>query len=169
MTELVDIFIKPMEEAGLDYFVTGSVAAMVYGEPRLTNDINLVVFIKAAETAILARAFPETGYYLPPDDVLQLEAIRSQRGHFNVIHLPTMLKADMYFSGKDELHRWAHDNKRVFTIDGTAVSFAPPEYVIVRKLQYYKEGRSEKHLRDIGAMLAESGDTFNGEFLYQTI
>ncbi len=39
-----------------------------------------------------------------------------------------------------------------------SITLAPPEYVIVRKLEYYREGGSEKHLRDIRAMLAISGD-----------
>jgi len=45
--------------------------------------------------------------------------------------------------------------------DGETIMLAPPEYVIVRKLEYYREGRAEKHLRDIRAMLAVSGDQLN--------
>ncbi len=42
--------------------------------------------------------------------------------------------------------------------DGETIMLAPPEYVIVRKLEYFREGGSEKHLRDIRAMLAVSGE-----------
>jgi hypothetical protein len=42
-------------------------------------------------------------------------------------------------------------------LEGKKVVFAPPEYVIVRKLEYYREGGSEKHLRDIRSRLAISG------------
>jgi hypothetical protein len=42
--------------------------------------------------------------------------------------------------------------------EGETVVLAPPEYVIIRKLEYYREGGSEKHLRDIRSMLAISGE-----------
>jgi hypothetical protein len=47
---------------------------------------------------------------------------------------------------------------RLMEFAGETVSLAPPEYVIVRKLEYYREGGSGKHLRDIAGMLQVSGD-----------
>ena len=49
-------------------------------------------------------------------------------------------------------------NSRKMEYRGELIVIAPPEYVIVRKLEYFREGRSEKHLRDIRAMLAVSGE-----------
>jgi len=49
MIELIATFIKPLEQHGLSYLVTGSVAAMAFGEPRLTNDIDLILEIRAQE------------------------------------------------------------------------------------------------------------------------
>ena len=50
-------------------------------------------------------------------------------------------------------------------IDGIQVAFAPPEYVILRKLEFFREGRSEKHLRDIAAMLSEAGPLIDSSFI----
>ncbi|MCF7675607.1 MAG: hypothetical protein K9N23_20995 [Akkermansiaceae bacterium] len=169
MTELLEIFIKPLAHHGLDYLVTGSVAAMAYGEPRLTNDIDLILDIRGTDVAPLVAAFPAADFYLPPPEVIHCERIRPQRGHFNIIHQQTMLKADVYLAGSDPLHRWAFEHARHLEIDGIPVNFAPPEYVIIRKLEFFREGGSEKHLRDIAAMLAESGAELDHEVLNRQI
>lgn len=60
-------------------------------------------------------------------------------------------------TGRDELHAWAFRLKRAVQFEGETVRLAPPEYVILRKLEYYREGGAEKHLRDIRSMIAVSG------------
>jgi hypothetical protein len=152
------LFTQRLEELGIRYIVTGSVASIAYGEARLTHDVDLVVDLMAADVDKLAMAFPTSLFYLPPVEVLQVEARRTQRGHFNIIHHDTGFKADVYPCGRDRLSLWGMDNARRIEIEGQHVSFAPPEYVILRKLEYFREGGSEKHLRDIEGILATSGD-----------
>jgi hypothetical protein len=60
--------------------------------------------------------------------------------------------------GDDELHAWAFSRAREYQIGDLAVHVAPPEYVIVRKLEFYREGGSPKHLRDIRGMLDVSAE-----------
>ena len=50
-------------------------------------------------------------------------------------------------------------------MEGDTIQLAPPEYVIVRKLQYFREGKSQKHLRDISRMLLAMGDEWKREAL----
>lgn len=165
MTDLVEAFIRPLESAGLSYVITGSVAAMVYGEPRLTNDIDLILELDESSVSILESAFPEPDYYRPPTELILIETARGQRGHFNLIHNDSMLKADVYLVGADPLHRWAFAKHRRLDLGGVTASFAPPEYVILRKIQFHKEGGSAKHLSDIRSMLAESGDMIDAAFI----
>lgn len=80
-----------------------------------------------------------------------------------------MLKADIYLAGSDPLHHWAFQNQVKIDIDGIPVSFAPPEYVILRKLEFFREGESEKHLRDIAFILNESGDEIDQSYLIDQI
>ena len=169
MIELIGTFIKPLELHGLRYVVTGSVASMAYGEPRLTNDIDLILQIQASDCPTMVRAFPETDYYLPPPEVILNEQNRCQRGHFNIIHQHSLLKADVYLAGADPLHRWAFAQARPIEIDGVLVKFAPPEYVIIRKLEFHREGGSGKHLRDIAAMLIEPDTVLDSDFLVREI
>jgi hypothetical protein len=60
-------------------------------------------------------------------------------------------------------------NRREIKLGDDSVWIAPPEYVIVRKLQYFEEGRSEKHLRDINAMIERSGDEIDESLLIRWI
>jgi hypothetical protein len=138
--------------------VTGSVASMVYGEPRLTHDVDIVIELHVRDADRITALFGEEDFYCPPEDAIRVEAARPARGHFNIIHYPTGFKADFYVVGRDTLHRWAMERRMMIEAEGGAVWLAPPEYVILRKLEYYREGGSEKHLKDIAAMLQASPD-----------
>lgn len=147
-------FIEPLERLDLPYCITGSVAASIYGEPRLTADVDVVLVFRAEDIAALSLAFPHTAYYVPPEETLRLELARASRGHFNLIHLVTQFKADVYVAGQDPLHAWALEQRRRIDLEGAGAWIAPPEYVIVRKLEYLREGGSDKHSRDIRFILA---------------
>jgi hypothetical protein len=149
-------FIGPLESLGVAYCITGSVAASVYGEPRLTADIDVVLMLRGSDLAGLRAGFPEADYYVPPDETLLLETSRSVRGMFNLIHHATQFKADIYVARSDPLHAWALEHRRRIRLGATQAWIAPPEYVILRKLEYLREGGQDKHVRDIRFMLANT-------------
>lgn len=163
------IFTRKLESLGLRYMVSGSVAAIYYGEPRLTNDVDLIVLLTQNDVTRIEEAFPTEEFYCPPREVISLELTRDQRGHFNLIHHETGFKADVYLVGRDELHLWALSRAEPVELDDDVVRFAPPEYVIVRKLQFFQEGGSEKHLRDIGRMVECLGPEWSRETLLALI
>lgn len=154
--DLVSIFITRLNNLGVKYIVTGAVASIIYGEPRLTHDVDLVIELNKDDIADFVSAFPLKEFYCPPEEIINVEISRQQRGHFNLIHHETGFKADVYLSGEDKLHRWALDNRKCVDYEGESLWLAPVEYVIIRKLAYYQEGRSEKHIRDIQSMLVIS-------------
>ncbi|MFK7909708.1 MAG: hypothetical protein AB8F34_03815 [Akkermansiaceae bacterium] len=159
------LFTSPLQSRGIRYMVSGSVAAIFYGEPRLTNDVDIVLWITSAEVDSLIDAFPETNFYCPPKEVILGEMARPERGHGNLIHHETGFKADLYFVAGDPLHIWGLSNTRDGEIDGETFRLAPPEYVIVRKLEFYREGNSPKHLRDIHRILATMENNLDTELL----
>jgi hypothetical protein len=156
--DLIELFAQPLNQAGIRYLVSGSVAAMLYGEPRLTHDIDFVVFLRSEDAPRLSTIFPPPQFHVPPAAVIVEEMARERRGHFNIIHVDSGLKADFYTAGRDDLHAWAFRHARRYAIGKNTITLAPPEYVILRKLEYHRAGGSEKHLRDIRGMLAISGD-----------
>jgi hypothetical protein len=143
-------------------------AGILYGEPRLTHDVDIVVALTSRDVQRFIDAFPLDEFYCPPEDVLAIEVRRGQRGHCNLIHHDSGFKADIYIAF-DELHRWALVHRKELTLDGLRVSVAPIEYVILRKLEYFREGGSEKHLRDIRGMLEVSGAQIDRPLLEQWI
>jgi hypothetical protein len=152
--DLLDIFIAPLEAGKFEYMVTGSVAATFYGEPRLTHDIDLVLALKPDVIEPFLSQFPAEEFYCPPYEVVHLEMIRRTFAHFNLIHHDSGYKADIYPLSNDALHQWGFENRHRVTIKhNLELWLAPPEYVILRKLQYFREGGSQKHLSDIKKML----------------
>jgi len=169
MDSLFVAFTTRLEQAGVPYMVTGSVASMIYGEPRLTLDVDLVIEIDEPHIDALCGAFPLEEFYCPPADVIRLESRRPRRGHFNIIQHSTGLRADVYTVGRDPLHHWAMSQRRSLAVEGNSLHVAPPEYVILRKLEYYREGQSQKHIDDIRGMLSHSSDEIDFAFVEQKV
>ena len=167
--ELYQIFIHPLNAADILYMVTGSVASIIYGQPRMTHDIDLVVEVPPDRLPDFITRFPESDFYCPPLAVIQTEAQRESRGHFNLIHHQTGFKADIYPAGSEEFLKDGLRRRRKVVRGESFIWVAPPEYVIVKKLQYYAEGRSSKHITDIRGMLDVSGDIIDRELLINWI
>jgi hypothetical protein len=163
------MFTQRLNALAIPYMVSGSVAVIIYGEPRLTHDVDLIVVLDLGRIPQLREAFPSAQFYCPPAEVIAVEATRDQRGHFNIIHHETGFKADLYLSGRDPLHAWGLARARQLELEGQTLFVAPPEYVILRKLEYYREGGSEKHLRDIRSILNTSPDAVQTAELEQQI
>ncbi len=106
MYDIATTFVNPLNDAGIVYMVTGSVASMLYGIPRYTNDVDLVMSLPVKQAELLTEVFPEDDFYCPPLEVLTMEISRPLRGHFNIIHHETGYRADVYLLGTDPLHRW---------------------------------------------------------------
>ena len=81
--DLFRVFTDRLEGTGISYMVTGSVASMVYGEPRLTHDVDIVIELEVGASERLCALFREEGFYCPPEDTIRIEAARPARGHFN--------------------------------------------------------------------------------------
>ena len=166
---LFQIFTSRFNQTEIDYMVTGSIAAIIYGQPRLTHDVDLVVELHRDQIPKLLDQFPQDLFYCPPEEVIRIEIARESRGHFNLIHHDTAFKADIYPINSEQLHHWAIANRRKVIVDNDTLWLAPPEYVIVRKLQYYREGHSSKHLTDIQIMIEFSPDLVHNEKLLNFI
>lgn len=152
LPEWIRSFIEPLERADIRYAITGSVASMLYGEIRLTNDVDLLVWVGRESVAALLALYPERDFYVPPLDAA-LDEHRRGRGGFNVIHHSSGAKADVYFGSHFGIEGWSLHRRRRIDVDGLGLWLLAPEAVIVGKLRFYREGHSPKHLRDIEGIL----------------
>jgi hypothetical protein len=164
--ELYDLLaqvIAVFQRLRIPYFVTGSLASMAYGEPRLTNDIDIVAQITEADIPGLLSAFPETEFYISEDAVRDAVQHRNQ---FNIIHPSSGLKVDVVIQKDSEFDRSRFSRTHIIRPVATyEAAFASPEDVIVKKMEYFMEGGSEKHLRDIASMLRISGDDLDMTYI----
>lgn len=139
-----------LEAQHVPYRVVGSLASMAYGEPRFTNDVDILVALTRDKIPVLCETFTPPDYYLSENAMR--EAI-SRKGQFNLIHIPSGLKVDFIIARSDEYTRVEINRGKRLSVPGEFNAwFAGPEDIILNKLIYYKEGLSEKHLRDIASM-----------------
>jgi len=161
--ELLQKVAEAFEKLHIPYLVTGSVASMAYGEPRLTNDIDIVAAIEARHMQGLLKAFPEDEFFVTEEMIK--DAI-SNLGQFNIIHPASGLKVDVILKKNSPFDNSRFSRaRRIHPAESYEASFAAPEDVIIKKMEYYKEGASEKHLRDITGILRISGDIVDKDYI----
>jgi len=153
---------QKLNAAGVKYFVSGSVAAMHYGESRLTIDIDVVVHLRFGDVSSILDAFSEPDFFVQKESVIR--ALRED-GQFNVIQPSTGMKIDFMCAEVSAYNDSRFARVQSMEEHGTTVWFSAPEDVILKKLEYFKEGASDKHLRDIASMIKVSGATFDRDYL----
>jgi len=154
--ELLRHAARCFEKHGIRYFITGAVAAIAYGEPRLTNDIDIVVDLIVEDIPKLKSCYPEDEFYLEEDSARRAVRHRSQ---FNIIHPGSGLKIDVMVAKGDAFDRSRFlRSRRLRPVEDMEIPFASPEDVILKKMAFCNEGASDKHLRDIAGILKISGD-----------
>lgn len=165
--ELLGKLSQVLEDLGIQYLITGSVATIAYGEPRFTNDIDVVVRLFPFQVDGFCAAFPASDFYLSPETVREAVERRSQ---FNIIHPTSGLKIDVMVADTSDFNesRFAR-GRRLQVAPETEVDFASPEDVIIKKLTFYREGGSDKHLRDIRGVLAVMGDEIDRSYIDQWV
>jgi hypothetical protein len=163
--DLLRHVVSVLERMRVAYLVTGSVATIYYGEPRLTNDIDIVARLPARGAAEFCRAFPPGEFYVSEEAALEAVA---QHGQFNIIHPASGLKVDIIIPADSpfDLSRFARVT-RVQPAPDFDAAFASVEDVIIKKLEYYRDGGSEKHLRDIAGVLKVSGARVDREYVHE--
>jgi hypothetical protein len=149
------IVVQIIEGHGIDYMIVGSIAGTLYGEPRLTNDMDIVLAMMPHTAASFLSGFDPKEFYLPPVEILAHEATRG--GQTNLIHHESGVKVDVMFrkSTPHGLAAFAR-RRRVEILRGLHAWIAAPEDVIIGNLRFYREEQSAKHLTDIRGILANT-------------
>jgi hypothetical protein len=153
-THVIDV----LERLQIPYMVVGGFAAIFYGEPRLTLDVDIVVDMKWHHIEPFVAAFPIPDYYVSEEgirDSLQ------RRYLFNVIQPTTGAKVDLVPLPRDPFTRAAFQRRQRMEYDAAAHSatFITPADIVVAKLVAHRETESEKHLRDArGVLITQWGE-----------
>jgi hypothetical protein len=158
------------DELGICYYIGGSVASSVYGFPRATQGVDLVTDLKAQHVSPLVEKLSST-YYIDKDMIF--EAICGGKS-FNLIHLDTMIKIDVFLTKDAPYHRSVFQRRREDTLDveddNAPLKFfiASSEDIILNKLDWFRMRGyiSEQQWRDIQGVLKVQKESLDREYLF---
>lgn len=138
--------LKALGDSAIEYMVTGSVASIRYGKPRVTHDIDLIIVVE--KTTVWEKLSKELGdeFYF---DVEGFREMMKTMGMFNFIHPVSGLKVDCWRLKDTEYEKTSFSRRRKVNFAGIQAYFSTPEDVILSKLSWYKQGASARHLEDI--------------------
>jgi hypothetical protein len=149
--EFIDEIVRRLENAGVVYAITGSVASSLWGIPRLTHDVDLVLVLSSGQVGQVVSAFADS-YYVSEQAAHQ--AVRSG-GMFNVIDPSKNLKADLWVFAGDPFNQAMLDRRRRVTLaSGREAFVGSPEDVLLHKLVWNRITPSERQLADAAGIAA---------------
>jgi hypothetical protein len=148
-----------LDRLNLSYAVGGAVGGSIFGEPRATNDLDLVVQVDADAADALFDGLEAIGFYVPR--TAAATAIVSCRS-FNVLHRETMLKVDMFVAGRTPLDVEELRRRRLVTVSTDPLRrlyVASAEDLVLQKLLWFKDGGgvSDRQWRDVLGLLKVQG------------
>lgn len=159
-------FVEVLDQLDISYAIGGSIASSVYGQVRFTQDADMAVSSfqdKITEVCLLLK----DQFYISEQAVQQAHR---DHGSFNVIHLKTAFKIDVFVSANSPFQRQLIRRGRKIVLDtsiGKEFTLVSPEDVILLKLQWYQQGGevSEKQWTDIQGVLVTQGERLDQPYL----
>lgn len=142
--------------------VTGSFASSAHGEPRATNDLDVVIAPTSVQLEELLRRLPESQYYSNIDEAR--DALR-RRSQFNIIDYDGMWKIDLIVKKRRPFSEREFDRRSIIEIAGVRMHTASPEDVLISKLEWAKLGESERQLRDAVGIIRVQRDNLDIDYV----
>ena len=160
---------RVLDQLGVSHAVVGSLASSLHGIPRSTNDVDIVAALRPEHAGPLAEALGESFYV----DVDMIRDAITRRSEFNVIHLATMFKVDVFVPPLDPISRAQIARAAVVSVDAEGsltLRVASAEDTVAQKLMWYRRGgeTSERQWLDTLGVIAVQGKSLDLEYLRQT-
>ena len=162
------MILSVLEKTGIEYMIGGAVAVWPWGEPRSTQDFDIVIHLGIEQINALSQALEEVEIFLPPGILLENLFETRIDLPINAIHVASGYKAEMFLMREnDELRQsaFARRAKVDFGADIGEIYIHSPEDLIIYKLLYYSLSQQTKHIRDIGSILKVMGDKLDYDYI----
>jgi hypothetical protein len=147
---------------GIPYMLTGSFASTLFGAPRTTQDIDIVIEPTLGALERLLHALPDSEYYVSRDAAR--EAYGAE-GMFNLVDFATGWKVDLIIRKQRSFSQEEFSRRRSVEMLGIRLFVASAEDVIVAKLEWAKLGESERQLRDVAGILRGQGSALDAAYI----
>lgn len=155
---MLDFYIrvaKALDEIGAPYMIVGAFGGTIFGITRATNDVDIIVDLHGMDFETLSKKFPLPRYYADPEMIKNSVDMGIM---FNIIDSQEGVKADLVPLKREPEYQVAFDRRirETFTDENDKpfeAWVAQPTDIIIGKLQAWNEGRSDKHPKDIFAIL----------------
>jgi hypothetical protein len=153
-TRVLHDFVGRIEKLGIDYMLTGSMAMIRYTVFRQTAGVDIVLALDFNESEKFIGAF-EPDYYVPHQAVRR--AVET-RGMFNIIHQETAFKIDCVLPKPDEFQKNAFARREKTDYYGREIYVIGKEDLIISKLWWARDSRSEMQMRDVKNLMRAGFD-----------
>lgn len=162
--DLAYAFAKVFEEQKIPYLLTGSLAASYYGIPRATHDVDFVVEIMEKDIDKLLKAIKrvDSSFLISKEEINRAVLKTSQ---FALFHTETGIKIDFWIGKNTEFEDSKFKRIIKIPLDKFKINFISPEDLILNKLLWCKEIRSERHLNDCRGILKVQAEKIDQEYL----
>jgi hypothetical protein len=164
--ELLQFTVEALQRIDVLYAIIGSFASGIWGESRFTQDIDILIELPPDRVPNLCDSFPSDYFFV---SLAAAKLAAESFGQFNVIHPASGNKVDFMVSGQNA---WTSTELiRKLDIElfpGRLAAVASPDDVILGKLIYFREGGSDKHLRDIAGILKISSHLVDRDYIAKT-
>ena len=145
--------IDVLEAIGAKYAIWGGIAVIAYGEPRFTQDMDILLSPTQFAVSLFVRRLREMHYHV--DEISVNRAMNG--GFFNVIHLGYHIKTDFYIPVEPELKIMIADRVYLPFDDIRRAAYITRTSVISAKLRAYENSQSTRHLDDIASIVRLQG------------
>lgn len=166
--KLLTAVAKRLAKLRIPYFVTGGMAVLIWGRPRFTADIDIVIQLVEPKVKALLKALQAIAKKGYVDETTAREALH-RKGKLNFIDPETGVKVDFWIARNDEFLQMQLKRRRHRKVNGETVYFISPEDLILNKIIWYTSASSSGHLEDIESIFKISGDTLDLVYLKKWI
>jgi len=161
ITEFLKLILECLESAGVEYLIGGAIAEWAWGEPRATQDLDIVINLPIKAVGRLSKELEKRNMFVPVDIILDAMVEDRADSPLNAIHMYSGLKADFYLMRDGDALRQSAFQRRVLVDYGPPIGKVyvhSPEDLILYKLMYLGLSGQPKHARDIAAILRAKKD-----------